>query len=398
MRKIERTVAPSDNTRVAVRKEFVSIPLNQEQKQNLKIYGTLNKPETKQTELNQGRKLSPGEQVVRDKKLAKQSDLEEYQERKEKEAKDLEQALVVAPYVIPGIGQAMWAGKAVDLAVSGASDGKYKSWGNMVDQKTGSGEFIGELTNPGYYAGAFPKLVGKGIQSTSKYALQKAEPYLMGDKMIPMGVSKPRQDFWRQGFEGGKTTIMDDNDKIILIGQKADNFLKKTTAKKLYTPISNDQINSAFKNSGVLSSRVGSNNSPVFMTKQHAPYHIEHSNFLPTDIEPGVIVRGSGSGKNTAKHDVLNRFKFNLLEDPNIELYEGNRLVPKSELKQYINVKKQGGILKHQEGGLLYPKVNKLIKRTNQKDIDFVNRLKDPNRKSITNWSNPKEIATHKMS
>ena len=96
MKKIERTVAPSDNTRVSVRKEFVSIPLNQEQKQNLKIYGTLNKPETKQTELNQGRKLSPGEQVVRDKKLAKQSDLEEYQKRKEKEAKDLEQVLVVA--------------------------------------------------------------------------------------------------------------------------------------------------------------------------------------------------------------------------------------------------------------------------------------------------------------
>ena len=34
--------------------------------------------------------------------------------------------------------------------MSGASDGKYKSWGNMVDQKTGSGAFVGELTNPGY--------------------------------------------------------------------------------------------------------------------------------------------------------------------------------------------------------------------------------------------------------
>ena len=43
-------------------------------------------------------------------------------------------------------------------------------------------------------------------------------------------------------------------------------------------------------------------------------------------------------------------------------------------------------------------KVSQLVKRTNQKDIDFVNRLKDPNRKSITNWSNPKEISTHKMS
>ena len=84
MRKIEHTVAPSDNTRVAARKEFVPIPLNLDQKQNLKIYGTLNKPETKQTELSQGRKLSPGEQEIRDKKLAKQSDLEEYQKTKRK--------------------------------------------------------------------------------------------------------------------------------------------------------------------------------------------------------------------------------------------------------------------------------------------------------------------------
>ena len=60
--------------------------------------------------------------------------------------------------------------------------------------------------------------------------------------------------------------------------------------------------------------------------------------------------------------------------------------------------KKQGGILKAQKGGLLYPKVNQLINRTNQKSINFVNRLKDPNRKFITNWENPNQIATHKMS
>jgi hypothetical protein len=56
---------------------------------------------------------------------------------------------------------------------------------------------------------------------------------------------------------------------------------------------------------------------------------------------------------------------------------------------QYIN--------KNQQGGLLYPKVNQLINRTNQKNIDFVNRLKDSKRKFITNWENPKDIATHKM-
>ena len=64
----------------------------------------------------------------------------------------------------------------------------------MVGDVTGEGEFIGDLTNPGYYAGAFPKLVGKGLQSTGKYALQKAEPYLMGEKRIPMMGHKPKMN------------------------------------------------------------------------------------------------------------------------------------------------------------------------------------------------------------
>lgn len=46
-----------------------------------------------------------------------------------------------------------------------------------------------------------------------------------------------------------------------------------------------------------------------------------------------------------------------------------------------------------QQGGLL-----QLINRTNQKNVDFINRLKDPNRKFIPNWENLNEITTHKMS
>ena len=143
----------TDNIRANLRERIKPIPLNQEQQQNWKLYGSLDKPETKQTYLNQGRKLTPTEQQASNKKLASQEKIQNYQKQKEKEAKDLQRAAEVAPYVIPGLGQAMWAGKAVDLATNGASDGKYKSWGNMVDQKTGSGEFIGDLTNPGYYAG-----------------------------------------------------------------------------------------------------------------------------------------------------------------------------------------------------------------------------------------------------
>ena len=69
----------------------------------------------------------------------------------------------------------------------------------------------------------------------------------------------------------------------------------------------------------------------------------------------------------------------------------------RSDVKAKV-YKKYPELKKHQDGGLLYPKVNQLINRTNQKSINFVNRLKYPNRKFITNWENPNQIATHKMS
>ncbi len=199
---------PVDNTRVHVRTKVEPTPLSREQRQNFKIYGSWHRPEVKQTYLSQGKKKTEAEQKSSDKKLAEQENRENYQKRKEKEAKDLEQALVVAPYVIPGLGQVMWLGKAVDVATIGASKGKYESWGDMVDKKTGSGEFIGDLTNPGYYAGAFPKLIGRGIKSTSKYTLQKAEPYLMGDKSIPMMSGyKPKMNFAQ--YTKGKGTLQE---------------------------------------------------------------------------------------------------------------------------------------------------------------------------------------------
>lgn len=55
-------------------------------------------------------------------------------------------------------------------------------------------------------------------------------------------------------------------------------------------------------------------------------------------------------------------------------------------------------IPKDQSGGILDSEVNQLVNRTNQKNIDFVNRLKDPKRKFLTNWANPNQISTHKMS
>ena len=41
----------TDNTRVPVKEKIQPIPLTQEQQQNFKLYGSLNKPEVKQTYL-----------------------------------------------------------------------------------------------------------------------------------------------------------------------------------------------------------------------------------------------------------------------------------------------------------------------------------------------------------
>lgn len=182
---------PVDDTRISIKEKIKPIHLTQEQQQNWKMFGSLNKPEQLETYLSQGRKLTPAEQQASDEKFAQAKKFQNYQKQQAKEAKDLQRAITVAPYVTPGIGQVMWAGKAVDLTTQGLSKGKYDSWGDMVDKNVGGSHgdidrLAADLTNPGYYTGALSKLVGKGLQSTSKYALQKAEPYLLGDKKIPM--------------------------------------------------------------------------------------------------------------------------------------------------------------------------------------------------------------------
>lgn len=42
--------------------------------------------------------------------------------------------------------------------------------------------------------------------------------------------------------------------------------------------------------------------------------------------------------------------------------------------------------------------LNNLIQRINKKNPNFVQRLQDPDRKHIQNWTNPRQISTHKLS
>lgn len=55
-----------------------------------------------------------------------------------------------------------------------------------------------------------------------------------------------------------------------------------------------------------------------------------------------------------------------------------------------LNAKK----FKHQEGGIL----NNIVNWVNSHNVNFVNRLKDPNREAMIDWENPSRISTHKMS
>lgn len=70
----------------------------------------------------------------------------------------------------------------------------------------------------------------------------------------------------------------------------------------------------------------------------------------------------------------------------------------KRRVQKYFNYWETGGSINYisqfKSGGKLID----LINRTNSKNVDFINRLKDPDRKTITDWENPKKIATHKIS
>ena len=146
---------------------------------------------------------------------------------------------------------------------------------------------------------------------------------------------------WEHSVLDGKNAIKE-GDKVIYYGKSADDFLSKQSAKKLYTPISEDVVDKMMSNKGVLRSRELSNKTPVFIKRNpNSVFHIEHSNFNPVDIIPGVNLPGRSYGgpRGSNTYDVFDKSSFDLINDPNVNLYEGNRLIPKSELKEYLGIK-----------------------------------------------------------
>lgn len=83
-----------------------------------------------------------------------------------------------------GIAGDYLTNKATDII----SKGKYKNWGEFAGDKTGIPAETMAFTNPGaIFGGGFGSLLKpKHFIKSGKYLLNKTEPYLMGDKKIPM--------------------------------------------------------------------------------------------------------------------------------------------------------------------------------------------------------------------
>lgn len=99
-------VQMSDNTRVASKQAYTFPKLNNEQAFNYSAFGTLNSPNNSHNFI-QGYKKTPQQQSLSNAELGRVERLENIQKQKIQEVKNLRHAAEVAPYIIPGLGQAM---------------------------------------------------------------------------------------------------------------------------------------------------------------------------------------------------------------------------------------------------------------------------------------------------
>lgn len=167
-------------------------------------------------------------------------------------------ALVSAPLFTLGT---MGAGLAGDYVVNKAtrylSDDKYQNWGEFAGDKTGINPELMAFTNPGGIVGG---VVGLHARSLGRHALQKARPYLLGNKKIPMMGYKPKSNFIDGGIENGidpKTfgvnRIFEGNPLIVSSNENAF----KTTVGKFYRLTGQPQIDDIAANGGYVLAKRG---------------------------------------------------------------------------------------------------------------------------------------------
>lgn len=396
--------------------------------------------------------------------------------------------LLTAPLpFIGGMAGGMIGDYLTNKATQKISGGKYQNWEEFAGDKTGMPSEVMTFTNPGAIIGGgigSSPLFKKGVQSTGKYLINKAEPYLMGDKSIPMMVGyKPKINFIENGVENNtdelfkigfnqakkeaisKEAITAHNWNSKLnnrIGQSENFEMKKSAINPEYQSWATRRVEQASKpiniyeydnapkylkdkmyNENIQGINVnqfdnkfgvpeGNINGVVYRKSIHSPkevgYHegihnargrADGNEYLISESKKlNSIIKGSDN-MNLAKTGEIDAYvkeagfelgykpgdkypgfsKFMENVNKNKELlskknagfsvmdfstnskakrifdimtrskYGVGAIVPAAGLYGLTQSQKQGGILKAQEGGLLYSKVNQLINRKNPNRI-----------------------------
>lgn len=283
------------------------------------------------------------------------------------------------------------AGKIGAAALHGAGQGAMANMANISGSKQNLEGLAADVLGGAVIGGGL-KGIGLSAKPTAKYALEKAEPYLMGNKQIPMTGYKPKQEFWNPFSKEVKSSVdshLQGNDAIKMFqeygGENLNNAGDIGVQIRAYVPearriyglennlnITDNQIAEALykqaktisnDNSPKIGFKVGYDNGSTILSKSANP--IEH---LFEAKDPGWI-------DNTYGVFTLN----DITNTPGVSLY--GRDVAVSKLPGYKNTDWSG--VHHVEGSIPVRKVGGLTLVDGQK-IDALIQRKTPGQKIIT--------------
>ena len=140
-------------------------------------------------------------------------------------------------------------GKIGQTMLHGAGQGAMANMSNLSGSEQSASGLAQDVLG-GAVVGGVLKGVGLGAKPLGKYALQKAEPYLMGDKNIPMmGGYKPKMNVVDETIRT-QPTIRDATLNILKGSLEARNF------------INSDAVTSTLEKNNLLANRLGIQNNP----------------------------------------------------------------------------------------------------------------------------------------
>lgn len=128
------------------------------------------------------------------------------------------------------------AGKIGAAALHGAGQGAMANMSNLSGSEQNLEGFATDVLGGAIIGGGL-KGIGLGAKPTATYALQKAEPYLMGEKSIPMSGYNPKQEFWNPFSKQIKNDVKNDFKSEIDWGKWNEEIPDNTQLMKEYNAI-----------------------------------------------------------------------------------------------------------------------------------------------------------------